>query len=128
MIEVKNISFSYDGTNNVLEGISLKIERGRYVAIMGENGAGKSTLIRHFNGLLKPTEGEVLVDSLNTKKTSTSSLSKKVAIVFQYPESMFFSESVRDEIKSLSSHWALELLRRYLVNIGTKKDQDICCN
>lgn len=67
------------------------------MAIMGENGAGKSTLIKHLNGLLKPNRGEVYVDGLNVAETPTSTLSRKVALVFQNPESMFFSETVYKE-------------------------------
>ncbi len=65
---------------------------------MGENGAGKTTLIKHFNGLLKPTSGSVLVDGVDTKKESVASLSRKVGLVFQNPDHQLFSETVKDEI------------------------------
>ncbi len=98
MIEANDLYFSYDGVRNVLKGVSVRIEKGHYVAIMGENGAGKSTLVKHFNGLLKPVRGEVYIDGLNIKDTPTSVLARKVALVFQYPESMFFSEVVKEEV------------------------------
>lgn len=97
MLEARRVWFSYDQRRHVLRDISLEIREGTYVAIMGENGAGKSTLIKHFNGLLKPTRGEVYVDGLNVAETPTSNLSRRVALVFQNPESMFFSETVYKE-------------------------------
>jgi len=51
----------------VLKGINLEIYEGEFIAVMGENGAGKTTLIKHFNGLLKPTFGRVLVDGIDTR-------------------------------------------------------------
>ncbi len=98
MIEARDVYFSYDGVRDVLKGVSIGIDEGDYVAIMGENGAGKSTLVKHFNGLLKPVRGEVRVDGLSTRDTPTSVLARKVALVFQYPESMFFSEAVKEEV------------------------------
>ena len=65
---------------------------------MGENGAGKTTLAKHLNGLLKPTEGKVLVDGEDTRKKSVAALSRKVGLVFQNPDHLLFSETVRDEV------------------------------
>jgi energy-coupling factor transport system ATP-binding protein len=65
---------------------------------MGQNGAGKTTLVKHFNGLLKPTKGKVLVDSIETTKVSVASLARNVGFVFQNPDHQLFSETVEDEI------------------------------
>ncbi len=65
---------------------------------MGENGAGKTTLVKHVTGLLKPTSGRVLVDGVETKKTSTAALSRKVGVAFQNPDHQLFSESVEEEM------------------------------
>jgi energy-coupling factor transport system ATP-binding protein len=65
---------------------------------MGQNGAGKTTLIKQFNGLLKPTKGNVLVDGTETTKTSVAILARKVGFVFQNPDHQLFSESVEEEI------------------------------
>jgi len=97
MIEVSNLHFSYDG-KEVLHNIDLKISDGEFVAIMGENGAGKTTLVKHFNGLLKPTKGEVVVDGVSTRDSSVARLSRKVGLVFQNPDHQLFSETVSQEV------------------------------
>jgi energy-coupling factor transport system ATP-binding protein len=81
-----------------LKGINLAIQNGEFVAIMGQNGAGKTTLVKHFNGLLKPTKGKVLVDGVDTKKVSVANLARSVGFVFQNPDHQLFSESVEEEI------------------------------
>ncbi len=65
---------------------------------MGENGSGKTTLLKHLNGLLKPSSGRVLVDSVDTRETTVATLSRKVGLVFQNPDSMFFCTSVEEEV------------------------------
>ena len=98
MIEVKNVYFTYPSEVEALRGVSLRIDRGEFVAIMGQNGAGKTTLVKHFNGLLKPTRGEVIVDGVNTKETSVAALARKVGYVFQNPDHQLFCETVEKEI------------------------------
>jgi energy-coupling factor transport system ATP-binding protein len=98
MIEAKDIYFSYQSGVQALKGVSLTIKDGEFVAIMGQNGAGKTTLVKHFNGLLKPTKGQVLVDGVDTTKVSIAKLSRDVGFVFQNPDSQLFSETVEDEI------------------------------
>ncbi|MEM3507510.1 MAG: ABC transporter ATP-binding protein [Candidatus Bathyarchaeia archaeon] len=98
MIEVQNLKFIYPNGKEVLKGINLTIKDGEFLAIMGENGAGKTTLIKHFNGLLKPTSGKVLVDGIDTRNASIAALSRKVGLVFQNPDHQLFSETVKDEI------------------------------
>ncbi|MEM2106872.1 MAG: ABC transporter ATP-binding protein [Candidatus Bathyarchaeia archaeon] len=97
MIEVKGLYFSYDG-NEVLHNINITIHDGEFIAIMGENGAGKTTLIKHFNGLLKPSKGEVLIDGVSTREATVASLSRKVGLVFQNPDHQLFSETVFQEV------------------------------
>jgi energy-coupling factor transport system ATP-binding protein len=81
-----------------LSDVNLKIGKGETVAIVGENGAGKTTLVKHTTGLLKPTRGSVLVDSVDTRNTTTATLSRKVGIAFQNPDHQLFSESVEHEV------------------------------
>jgi energy-coupling factor transport system ATP-binding protein len=78
--------------------VSLTIQAGEFVAIIGQNGSGKTTLIKHFNGLLKPTQGKVVVCGRETTNLPTSELAKLVGYVFQNPDHQIFAEKVRDEI------------------------------
>jgi energy-coupling factor transport system ATP-binding protein len=100
LIEVKNVYFTYPTEPRVeaLKGVSLSIQDGEFVAIMGQNGAGKTTLVKQFNGLLKPTKGEVTVDGVSTRDISVAQLARKVGFVFQNPDHQLFSETVEEEV------------------------------
>jgi energy-coupling factor transport system ATP-binding protein len=98
MIQVNDVRFTYPNGVEALKGVSLKIENGEFLAIMGQNGAGKTTLVKHFNGLLKPSQGKVFVDDVETTKTSVAKLSRNVGFVFQNPDHQLFSETVEEEI------------------------------
>ena len=111
IIEVRDLWHVYPGGVEALRGVSFNIHRGEFVAIIGPNGSGKSTLLKHFNGLLKPTKGEVIVDGLNIKETTTGKLARKVGLVFQNPDHQLFAKSVREEIEY------------GLKNIGLSEDQ-----
>jgi energy-coupling factor transport system ATP-binding protein len=98
MIVAENIRYSYASNVEALKGVSLTIENGEFVAIMGQNGAGKTTFIKHFNGLLKPSSGTVRIDGVETTKTSVAALARNVGFVFQNPDNQLFSETVEDEV------------------------------
>jgi len=98
MIEVKDVYFTYPSGVEALKGVSITIKNGEFVAVMGQNGAGKTTLVKQFNGLLKPTKGEVLVDGVSTRDISVAKLARKVGFVFQNPDHQLFSETVEEEI------------------------------
>jgi energy-coupling factor transport system ATP-binding protein len=98
MIEAENLHFRYPNGVEALKGVSLVIKKGEFVAIMGQNGAGKTTLVKHFNGLLKPSEGTVRVNGVETTKTSVAALSRNAGFVFQNPDHQLFSETVEEEI------------------------------
>ncbi|MCW4017460.1 MAG: energy-coupling factor ABC transporter ATP-binding protein [Candidatus Bathyarchaeota archaeon] len=98
MLSVENVRFSYASGVEALKGVSLKVNDGEFVAIMGQNGAGKTTLVKHFNGLLKPTRGKIYIDGVDTTKTSVAALARKVGFVFQNPDNQLFSETVDEEI------------------------------
>jgi len=98
VIEVKDVYFTYPNGVEALRGVSLIIPDGEFMAVMGQNGAGKTTLVKHFNGLLKPTRGEVVVDGISTQKVSVAQLARKVGFVFQNPDHQLFCETVEDEV------------------------------
>jgi len=98
VIEVKSVYFMYPTGVEALKGVSLSIRNGEFVAVMGQNGAGKTTLVKQFNGLLKPTKGDVLIDGVNTRDISVARLSRKVGFVFQNPDHQLFSETVEEEV------------------------------
>jgi energy-coupling factor transport system ATP-binding protein len=98
MLTVEDVHFAYASGVEALKGVSLNVNDGEFVAIMGQNGAGKTTLVKHFNGLLKPTKGRVLVDDVETTKTSVAALARNVGFVFQNPDHQLFSETVEEEI------------------------------
>jgi energy-coupling factor transport system ATP-binding protein len=83
-----------------LRNVSLEIEDGELVGIIGPTGSGKSTLIQHFNGLLKPDSGKVFVDGvdLTLKDTQLRLIRQKVGMVFQYPEHQLFGETVLEDV------------------------------
>ena len=98
MIEVKDLHFVYPTGVEALKGITLTVDDGEFLAIMGQNGAGKTTLVKHFNGLLKPTKGEVVVDGVSTQEVSVAQLARKVGFVFQNPDHQLFCETVEEEV------------------------------
>lgn len=85
-----------------LQDVSLRIEDGSYTAIIGHTGSGKSTLLQHFNGLLKPTSGQLTVNGVTitpaTKNKELSDLRHQVGFVFQFPEAQLFEETVLKDI------------------------------
>ncbi len=98
MIELSGVSYAYPNGFEALRGVDLKIERGEFVAVMGENGAGKTTMVKLFNGLIKPTLGTVTVDDVTTTSVSVAQLSRQVGLVFQNPDHQLFSETVQEEV------------------------------
>jgi len=103
-IEIKNLNFIYnEGTpfeRQALKNINLKIEDNEFIGLIGHTGSGKSTLIQHFNGLLKPTSGELIVDGENIfdSKNKVINIRKKIGLVFQYPEHQLFEETIAKDI------------------------------
>ena len=100
MLEVKNIKYSYNADYQALKGVSLKVEKGEMVALLGKNGAGKSTLFLHLNGIYQPDEGQVFIDGEELKydKKSLLKFRQKVGIVFQNPDDQIFSPTVEEDV------------------------------
>lgn len=104
-IEVKDLVYRYSkeqGDDNLcpaIDHVSIEIKRGEYIAIAGSNGSGKSTLARCLNGLLLPTEGEILVDGMDTNDDDLIwDIRKKIGMVFQNPDNQIVSSMVEDEV------------------------------
>jgi energy-coupling factor transport system ATP-binding protein len=93
-----DVSYDYPGGVRALDRVTLAIESGQRVAIVGQNGSGKTTLVRHLNGLLRPSSGQVTVGGLDTNKTRVAQLAAKVALAFQDPDRQIFAGSVEGEV------------------------------
>lgn len=104
IIEVENLSHTYmKGTpmeHTALKGTNMYVEEGECIAIIGHTGSGKSTLIQHFNGLMRPETGKVIIggEDLSQKKLDLKSLRRKVGLVFQNPEDQIFEKLIGDDI------------------------------
>lgn len=103
MITIENLKHYYkdiDGNEvRALDGVSLDIESGEFVAIIGANGSGKSTLARHLNGLLVPTEGRVVVDGMDTlDEAKTWDIRQAVGMVFQNPDNQIVAAIVEEDV------------------------------
>ncbi len=97
-IEISDLRFTYPNGVEALRGISTVIEDGQQVAIVGQNGSGKTTLVKHFNGLLQPTAGSVMVGDWDTRKTPVARLARRVGYVFQNPDEQLFCRTVGEEV------------------------------
>lgn len=98
-IEIKDLSFSYDN-DKFINNLNLNIEYGEMLGIMGNTGCGKSTLVQLIAGLIKPDNGQIIIDSDNitNKKFDKAILRKKLGIVFQFPEMQLFEQTVQKDI------------------------------
>ena len=104
ILEVKNLCHTYSiGTpfeHVALKDVSLSVERGEFIGVIGHTGSGKSTFMQHLNGLLKPTSGQILLDGKDiwSDKKLTRESRFRVGLVFQYPEYQLFEETVYKDI------------------------------
>ena len=99
VIETQGLWHTYPGDVIALRDINLKIYDNDFIAIIGQNGAGKSTLVKHFDGLLRPTKGKVIVEGKDASEFTTAQLSKSVGMALQNPDHQLFAMSVYDELK-----------------------------
>lgn len=97
-LSVEDVHFTYPSGTAALRGVSMVIESGESVAIIGENGAGKTTLVKHLNGLLKPTSGRVTVGEIDTRSQTVAALAARVGYVFQNPDDQLLERTVYDEV------------------------------
>ena len=97
ILSVQDLSHSYSDEIHALRGVSLDVHKGEFIALVGQNGAGKTTLAKHFNGLLRPTKGRVIVDGKDAAGQAIYDLAKVVGYVFQNPDHQIFSATVWEE-------------------------------
>lgn len=103
-LELQNVTFTYNpGTSlaiTAISDVSLAIADGEFVGLIGPTGSGKSTLVQHLNGLLKPTEGRILVDGadITARGANLRAVRQQVGIIFQYPEHQLFDETVAADV------------------------------
>lgn len=103
-IKIENLTHVYmKGSpfeKKALDDVSITINEGEFVALIGHTGSGKSTLIQHINGLLKPNSGKIIIDDVDIteKKVNLNFIRKKVGLVFQYPEYQLFEETIEKDI------------------------------
>jgi cobalt transport protein ATP-binding subunit len=111
MIRTKALSFSYDGSTQVLREINLELRDGEFLALLGANGCGKTTLLKHLNGLLKPSSGKVFLDDKELSLFKDREIFWRVGMVFQDPNDQLFSASVGQDVAFGA------------VNLGLKSDE-----
>ncbi len=133
-ISIRNVSYIYNEglpfEKRALDDVSLDIGEGEFIALVGHTGSGKSTLVQHLNGLMEPTEGEILYDGVDyRKKGNIATLRQKVGLVFQYPEYQLFEETIAKDIAygpknlGLSDEEVEERVRRAMAKVGLDYDE-----
>ena len=116
MITLEHVGFAYPSQGATVKDVSFQIEKGEFVAILGANGAGKTTTLKLIDGLIKPTEGKVLIDGADTRETRVSQRARQVGFLFQNPDRQICKNTVREEIlfglKAVRSEEGEEALSR----------------
>ena len=131
-LKIENLSHTYmKGTpfeKKALDNINFEINKGEFVGIIGHTGCGKSTLVQHFNGLLKPEEGNIYIDGKLVNNSNIKEMRKKVGLVFQYPEYQLFESTVYKDIafgiknEKLSQEKVYERVKEALLKTGLSED------
>jgi energy-coupling factor transport system ATP-binding protein len=99
IIECQDLWHVYPGNVTALQNANLKVNPGEIIGVIGQNGSGKTTLVKHFNGLLKPTRGKVLVKGKDTAQLRIQQLAATVGYVFQNPNHQLFARTVEEELE-----------------------------
>ncbi len=98
IIETRELTHVYRGKITALDGINFTAKPGERIAIIGANGAGKSTLFKHFNGILKPTSGNVLIKGESISSKNILDVRRTVGVVFQDPDDQIFAPTVKQDV------------------------------
>ena len=118
-IELDHVSFSYDGENKVLDNVSLKVNPGEKIAVVGSNGAGKTTLIKLICGLLHPTSGRIIIDGVSVSAVDQEDCSKAISAVFQ--DSALLPMSIRRNIVMNDEKPREDRLERVVTLVGLEE-------
>lgn len=131
ILEAVDLEFRYPLGVKALDGASLEVYPGEFVAIVGQNGAGKTTLTRHFNGLLRPSAGDIRLFGKSVLDEPTASLCATVGYVFQNPDEQLFCDTVEDELRfgpmniGMDKDRMEESVRDILLDIGLDKYRQV---
>jgi energy-coupling factor transport system ATP-binding protein len=98
MIEVQDLHHRYPNGFHALRGVNLEVEKGEFVAIIGQNGSGKTTFVKHLNGLLQATAGTIWISGRNIRKRKVSEMARTVGYCFQNPDHQIFCDTVYKEV------------------------------
>ena len=98
LIEVKNLTYSYDGKTNVLDDVSFVVSAGKYISLIGHNGSGKSTIAKLLIGLLEAKSGQIIAFDKELNRKNVREIRSHIGIVFQNPDNQFIGSTVRDDI------------------------------
>jgi len=130
VLRTEGLGFVYPDGTRALEAVDLEIRAGERTAIIGQNGSGKSTLVRHFNGLLRATEGSVSVGGEPVGGRHVAALAREVGIAFQNPDRQIFAGRVATEVEfgprnlGISGADLDERVNRALTDVGLADDRD----
>jgi energy-coupling factor transporter ATP-binding protein EcfA2 len=133
VIEMENVTFTYPARIPVtaLRDVTLTVNKGEFVAIIGQNGSGKTTLVKHFLGLLEATEGTVKVGGEDVRELTIGSIAKSISLILQNPDYQLFSISVQKELEfglrnlGLPEDVIKERVDKALAEVGLEEVRDI---
>lgn len=129
-IEIKNLNFSYDQTQDVVKDVSFVVKKGSYTTLIGHNGSGKSTIAKLIIGLLEKEKGSILIDGEELSLVTIEGIRRKIGIVFQNPDNQFIGATVRDDIAfGLENHQVApsemdEIIENYAKEVGMSEYLD----
>lgn len=133
-IEIKNLTFTYNKGSafekEALSNVNVTIKKGEFLGLIGHTGSGKSTLIQHFNALLTPTSGQIIIDGqdIHADKTKLKRMRQKSGLVFQYPEHQLFEMTVYKDVAfgpanlGLSAEETKQRVSEALTMVGLSED------
>jgi energy-coupling factor transport system ATP-binding protein len=126
IIEINDLHFRYNKEDRAVNGLSLNIEKGEFVCILGHNGSGKSTLSKLLVGLLQANQGSIFINGIELSEKTIDEIRKHIGIVFQNPDNQFVGITVKDDIafglenRQVKKEEMIELIDSYSELVGMK--------